>query len=101
MQADERPLLSNQVDAAIAEYLDAVNQGVPLDRQEFLARHQAVAAELAEFLDGHAAMDAAARQIAGEASTGRHAVSTGRPAMPSLKPIACPCRFGNLELLEE
>ncbi|PWT79366.1 MAG: hypothetical protein C5B58_13630 [Acidobacteria bacterium] len=101
MEANERQLLSHQVDAAIAEYLDAVNRGAPPNHEEFLARHRPVAAELVEFLKDHAALEAAAKLLDSEASTGRGPASTDRPARPSLKPIVCPFRFGNFELLEE
>ena len=45
--ADDR---SHQIDAAIAEYLEAMEQGTPLEREAFLARHADIADELREFL---------------------------------------------------
>jgi serine/threonine protein kinase len=101
MEANERQLSSHQVDAAIAEYLDAINRDAPPNHEEFLARHQEVAAELVEFLKDHAALGAAAKLLHSEASTDHDPASTGRPARTSLKPIACPFRFGNFELIEE
>jgi len=40
-----------QVIAAVEEYLDALQSGQPIDRHQFLARHAAVADELAKYLE--------------------------------------------------
>ena len=39
--ADDR---SRQIDAAIAEYLEALDQGAPPEAEAFLTRHAAIAA---------------------------------------------------------
>jgi hypothetical protein len=40
-----------EVIAAVEEYLDALQAGQPIDRHHFLARHAAIASELAKYLE--------------------------------------------------
>ena len=39
-----------QVAAAVREYLERLDRGEPLDREEFLARHASIAEELQSFI---------------------------------------------------
>jgi WD40 repeat protein/serine/threonine protein kinase len=50
--ADDR---SRQIDAAIAEYLEALDQGAPPEMVAFIARHAAIAGELRDFLADYSA----------------------------------------------
>ena len=50
--ADDR---SRQIDAAIAEYLEALDQGAPPEAEAFLTRHAAIAGELRDFLADYSA----------------------------------------------
>src|SRR5436190_12007724 len=46
---------SRQIDAAIAEYLEAQDQGAPPEMEAFIARHAAIAGELRDFLADYSA----------------------------------------------
>jgi tetratricopeptide (TPR) repeat protein/tRNA A-37 threonylcarbamoyl transferase component Bud32 len=92
--------LSQQVDAAIAEYLNAVNRGGAPTREEFISQHQEIAAELGQFLDDHQAIDQAARAAVVESTRG-NAYSTGRAAVGSRRPLTGSKQFGEFELVEE
>ena len=93
--------LSQHVDAAIAEYLNAVKRGAPPARDEFISQHKEIAAELEQFLADHHALDGAAQAIAKRASTDHAANSTGRAAVLVRPSLTSPQRFGNFELIEE
>src|SRR4029078_10165533 len=98
----EMALRSVRVDAAILEYLDAIERGVPPERGEFLAAHASIANELREFLaDYHNVGVAMSPPARVHDSTAAKAISTSpqRIARPYLREL--PCRFGNFELLDE
>src|SRR5215831_15662848 len=53
---------SRQIDVAIAEYLEAIEQGAPPEQEVFLTKHPEIADELREFLaDYHRFKDRAPR----------------------------------------
>ena len=63
---------SRQIDAAIAEYLEALEQGTPLDREAFLAQHADIAGELRQFLEDDSALKRdAPRPVTGRDGDGR------------------------------
>jgi serine/threonine protein kinase len=93
--------LSGQVDAAIAEYLNAVKQGAPPERAAFLAQHPTISVELEEFLTDYRAFDSAVRIIADATSTSGGVNSTGRLESTLRQPLPAGQRFGNFELIEE
>src|SRR5438093_11757571 len=53
----------SRIDAAIAEYLQAVEAGTPLDRDTWLAQHSELRAELEEFLKDQSAFRRAAEPL--------------------------------------
>jgi serine/threonine protein kinase/formylglycine-generating enzyme required for sulfatase activity len=53
-----------RVDAALREYLDRLDRGEPVDREEFLARHAPIAEELRSFI----AAEEETRKLAGAAT---------------------------------
>jgi eukaryotic-like serine/threonine-protein kinase len=77
---------SQRVDAAIADYLEAIEQGSPPDRDEFLGEHSDVEPELREFFADYQALERAAPR-----SLPTH----------SANPQSLPRSFGQFELLEE
>jgi serine/threonine protein kinase len=100
MDHDPDDLQSQQVDAAIAEYLDAVKRREPPDHDSFLLKYNGVAAELKEFLDDHQLLDAAARRFDASASTDHPQTTNGKPVTDAAY-SSLPRAFGNFELLEE
>src|SRR5689334_1172877 len=92
---------SQQVDAAIAEYLNAVKCGAPLSRNEFVSQHPEIAAELELFLADHEALDGVAQAMATASSTDDGANSTGCGAARMRPSLTSPQRFGDFELIEE
>jgi tetratricopeptide (TPR) repeat protein/tRNA A-37 threonylcarbamoyl transferase component Bud32 len=101
MPPDTENALSHQVDAAIAEYLDAVKRGTLPDLESFVAKHGEIATELREFLADHQAFGQAAQRAAVAISTDNAGRSTGRLATPRRASFVGPQRFGKFELLEE
>src|SRR3954451_15326935 len=100
MPPETDDLLSRQVDAAIAEYLDSAKRGITPERAEFIARHSAIRAELEQFLADQHALDEAA-QHANFDSTSRAVDTTGRTARASRGALTDPQPFGKFELTEE
>src|SRR4051812_17025862 len=91
-------LQSQVADAAVAEFLEAVERGAPPDINEFLARHPDVSNELREFLHDHQAFE----QISPRASaTAASAHTTGRTPPIVYPRLTLPHTFGGFELLEE
>jgi WD40 repeat protein/tetratricopeptide (TPR) repeat protein len=102
-----------RVDEIIAGYLDAVASGQAPDRQELLARHPDLAADLASFFADHDQV----KQLAEPLPPGAHAVpdqptvdpdaptlapGEKRPAAPTAAPPSGRLRsFGDYEILEE
>jgi serine/threonine protein kinase/Tfp pilus assembly protein PilF len=101
MAPDVDNLTDQKVDAAIAEYLEAVKNGSAPDPEAFIARHAEIAGELKEFLNDYDVFGGAAREFAAGVSTDGKAHSTGRTSSAPRLPLAGPQRFGNFELLEE
>jgi serine/threonine-protein kinase len=83
--ADNTPPHEDRLDEAIAEYLEAVDAGRPLDRDEWLARHPDLADDLRAFLAHREGFIRAADVLAAPA--------------PSL--LGTIRYFGDYELLEE
>ena len=77
---------SRQIDAAIAEYLEALEQGTPLDREAFLAQHAEIADELRQFLEDDSALKRdAPRPIAGRAATSDQSNDSASPIAAALE----------------
>ncbi len=95
-QANDAGSREERVNAVLAAYLDAAAGGQAPDRDELLARHPDLAAELASFF----AEDDRVRRLAGP---GRPAngttVAAGEPAAQA--PLGVVRYFGDYELLEE
>jgi hypothetical protein len=99
MMIDEgNDLRSRQVDAAIAEYLEAVERGAPPDRAAFLAEHSEVAAELDEFLSNQQAVGQVGPRRSVTDPTIDFAVSTD--VLPAPAPIGQIIRSGLSSQLE-
>src|SRR5262245_54279558 len=79
-----------RLDAAIAEYYQALEIGQPLDREAFLAQHADLADELASFLADMAAFER-------QAGAGLRSEQNG----PLPEPPATIRYFGDYELLDE
>ena len=76
---------SRQIDAAIAEYLEALEKGTPLDREAFLAQHAEIADELRQFLEDDSALKRdAPRPIAGRAATSDQSHDSASPIAVAL-----------------
>ena len=74
-----------QIDAAIAEYLEALEKGTPLDREAFLAQYADIAGELRQFLEDDSALKRdAPRPIAGRAATGDQSHDSASPIAVAL-----------------
>src|SRR6476659_8763869 len=93
--------LSQQVDAAIAEYLNAVKRGVPPPHDDFILQNPEIAAELEQFLADHQALHGAAQAIVTRTSTDDVANSTGRAVALAEPALASPQLFGHFKLIEE
>ena len=71
---------SQLIDAAIAEYLEAFEQGTPLDREAFLAQHADIAGELRQFLEDDSALKRdAPRSMSDRAATGDQSHDSASP----------------------
>ena len=68
---------SQRVDGAIAEYLEALDRGAPLEREAFLAQHAEIADELREFLADHSAMKRESPREPAQTSDAVHAAEPG------------------------
>ncbi len=77
---------SQQVDAAIAEYLEQAEQGIEADRDAFLAQHAEIADELREFLGDYSIVKQQAPPPP----------SPPRPAPPPSGTVETKCRNGHL-----
>jgi eukaryotic-like serine/threonine-protein kinase len=93
-----RDLRSQRVDAAIADYLEAIDAGSPPELETFLAQHDDIAAELREFFADYEALEQASPKRA--LGTAADALIT-RSATANFAALELPCRFGQFELLEE
>ena len=78
------------VNRVLAEYMEALERGDAPEREEFLARHLGIAAELEAFLDDLDHLD----------GLGEKVLSPERGASAHLSP-AVPPRLGDYELIEE
>src|SRR5262249_36634117 len=92
-------LTSCRADAAIAEYLEAIERGTPPKLDEFLARHEDVAADLREFLEDYQAFERVSPRMA--ADTAGSPYTTGGKQNDLHAPLTLPRMFGNFELIEE
>ena len=103
MTSDDSNPLSRQIDAAIAEYLEAIERGARLDREEFLARHVDIAAELREFLVDYSALkQEAPHPVSGSGSEQTADLNRGnRPAATNGAALDVLRYFGDYELVEE
>ena len=98
--ADDR---SRQIDAAIAIYLEAAEQGTPLDQEAFLAQHADIADDLRQFLADHSVFkrNAPLAPLSDEPTTelsnepGRHRPANNGVIRDVLR------YFGDYELTEE
>ncbi|HEX4415788.1 MAG TPA: protein kinase, partial [Lacipirellulaceae bacterium] len=91
-------LQSQVADAAVAEFLEAVERGAPPDINEFLARHPDVSNELREFLHDYQAFEQISPRAAATAAS---AHTTGRTPPVVYPRLTLPHTFGGFELLEE
>jgi tetratricopeptide (TPR) repeat protein/predicted Ser/Thr protein kinase len=92
-------LQSRLADAAIAEYLEAIERGAPPDLEEFLARHADAGAALREFLADYQALECLSPRVAPATAASAH--TTGRMPAGKYPRLELPRVFGNFELLEE
>ena len=92
-------LESRLADAAVAEYLEAIESGAPPDLEEFLARHADAGAALREFLADYQAVERLSPRIAPATAASAH--TTGRMPAGKYPRLKLPRVFGNFELLEE
>lgn len=89
-------LRSRAINAAIVQYLSAVERGEPHDRQAFLDNHAALASELGRFLADYEALLSATLRSWDDDCT---AASGGSTASAATAPL--PRMFGPFELVEE
>jgi eukaryotic-like serine/threonine-protein kinase len=68
---------SQRVDGAIAEYLEALDRGAPLEQEAFLAQHAEIADELREFLADHSAMKRESPREPAQTSDAVHVAEPG------------------------
>jgi serine/threonine protein kinase/WD40 repeat protein len=87
---------SQRVDAIIAAYIEAVEAGQAPDRQELLARHPDLAAELAAFFADHDKVQQMAEPLRADAEP-----QTSPPSERVHPPGTVLRYFGDYELLEE
>jgi tRNA A-37 threonylcarbamoyl transferase component Bud32/tetratricopeptide (TPR) repeat protein len=90
---------SQQVDAAIADYLEAIERGAPRDRDDFLRNHPDMADELREFFADYDALQQAAPR-SGLASAATSVANGSRDAAP-FAVGDLPRTFGQFVLLKE
>jgi serine/threonine-protein kinase len=88
---------SQQVDAIIAAYIEAVEAGQAPDRQELLTRHPDVAAELVAFFTDHDMVQQMAEPLRADADEPQ----TAPPSETVGAPGTVLRYFGDYELLEE
>jgi WD40 repeat protein/tRNA A-37 threonylcarbamoyl transferase component Bud32 len=87
---------SQRADAILAAYIEAVEAGQAPDRQELLARHPELAAELAAFFADHDKVQQMAEPLRAEAEP------LTQPPSETARPPGTVIRyFGDYELLEE
>ncbi|MCC6493001.1 MAG: serine/threonine protein kinase [Pirellulales bacterium] len=90
---------TRRVDEALADYLDARQRGVPLERHAFLAQHADIVGELQSLLDDCDRLERLLKPAAASGGVGGDS-TIGCDAPPAaLAPL--PRRFGDFELLEE
>jgi tRNA A-37 threonylcarbamoyl transferase component Bud32/tetratricopeptide (TPR) repeat protein len=92
-------LQSRLADAAVAEYLEAIERGAPPDLEEFLTRHANAGAALREFLADYQAIERLSPRLAPATAASAH--TTGRTPAGKYPRLELPRVFGNFELLEE
>src|SRR5215211_4501377 len=92
-------LQSRLADAAVAEYLEAIENGAPPDLEEFLARHADAGPALREFLADYHAVERLSPRIAPATAASVH--TTGRMPADKYPRLKLPRVFGNFELLDE
>jgi tetratricopeptide (TPR) repeat protein len=92
-------LQSRLADAAIAEYLEAIDRGAPPDLDEFLARHADAGAALREFLADYKALECLLPRVVPATAASAH--TTGKMPAGKHPQLELPRVFGSFELLEE
>jgi tetratricopeptide (TPR) repeat protein len=105
------PLLSAErqqyLEQVLGTYLEAIDQGVPIDRHDLLSRHPDLAAELARFFGEEDKFDRLAAPLRPIAQAARIDTSDTAVAAATLsettgpRPGTLPRLFGDYELLEE
>ena len=91
---------TQRVDAAIADFLEAIDRGTPRDRDDFLREHADIAEELREFFADYEVLQQAAPRVAAAALHRRQRTTAQRTPPRSLR-MSCRGTFGQFELLEE
>ncbi len=86
-------------DAAVAEYLEAVERGTPPDLEEFLTRHANAGDALREFLADYQALERLSPHRAPITAASAH--TTARIPAGKYSRLELPRAFGDFELLEE
>ena len=82
---DENSFHSRQINAAIAEYLEALEKGTPLAREAFLARHADIAGDLRKFLEDEGALKRdAPRPIKSDTATSDQSLDSASPIAVAL-----------------
>jgi len=99
MAGPDENLRSQQVDIAVANYLEAHERGCPPDREAFLAEHPDIADALREFLDDYQLANRVIPRHHADTSAGAARSTGGSRLIAPTLPL--PCAFGAFELLEE
>ena len=94
---------SRQIDAAIAEYLEALDQGAPPEMEAFIARHAAIAGELRDFLADYSAFKRESPRPGSviEKTTNLSSEPDQRPTATNGASLDVLRYFGDYELVEE
>src|SRR4029078_8991319 len=90
-------LQSRLADAAVAEYLEAIERGAPPDLEEFLTRHANAGAALREVLADYQAIERLSARPSPAPAASAH--TTGRTPAGKYPRLELPRVFGNFELL--
>jgi serine/threonine-protein kinase len=97
----DRSSREQRVNEVIAVYLEAVRAGQAPDRDELIAGHPELAADLAAFFADHDKVVALAGPLSAERPGAAPVSTVGPDATPPPEPAAPGRTFGDYELLEE